>query len=444
MRYRKSKKRSRDEQIYQISTMVAGNFSLPKVLDRLAEAAVKVTHTQACSIRLLDDETGDLRMRSTYGLSEEYRNKGPVDKNEPVIREAFRGKAVVIADMRLDPRVKYPEASRREGLVSQLTVAMFYRDKPIGVLRLYSPEPNRFNRSSVSLARLVASQCAVAITNARLFRQALEGAKMAEQMNLAAAIQRRMIPQHAPCVCGMDVAAVYQPCFQVGGDLYDFFQIDEHTLGVAISDVIGKGIPAAMMMSMFRGTLRAYTDGGYERHPVTEIVGKLNRVACRECRDGEFITMFLAIINTQARTVTYCNCGHEPALLVRDRRATELATGGLVLGVMEESQYQTETLELHPGDCLFMYTDGLIDAMNFEQHLWGRDRLIETLVKYPNATAHCLIHTILGHRRRFVGLAQQVDDTSIVAIRFPAGTPTEKPPQCPEEAFEHVGTDHHD
>jgi sigma-B regulation protein RsbU (phosphoserine phosphatase) len=91
-----------------------------------------------------------------------------------------------------------------------------------------------------------------------------------------------------------------------------------------------------------------------------------------------------------------------------------------------------------------MYTDGLIDAMNFEQRLWGRDRLIEALVEYPNATAHCLIHSILGHRRRFVGLAQQVDDTSIVAIRFPAGTPTEDPPNCPEVAMEHVGTDHHD
>jgi phosphoserine phosphatase RsbU/P len=444
MRYRKSKKLSRDEQIYQISTMVAGNFTLQQVLDRLAGAAVKVTNTQACSIRLLDDETGDLKMSATFGLSEAYRNKGPVTKDEPVVKDAFKGKAIVIADMRIDPRVKYPEASRREGLVSQLTVALIFRDKPIGVLRLYSPEPNRFNRSSVSLARLVASQCAVAITNARLYEQAIEGARMNEQMNLAAAIQRRMIPVKAPCICGLDMAAVYQPCFQVGGDLYDFFQIDDHTLGVAISDVIGKGIPAAIMMSMFSGMLRAYSDGGYERHSLTDIVGKLNAAACRECRDGEFVTLFLAVIDTRSRTVTYCNCGHEPALLVRDRKVVELSTGGLVLGVMEEAQYQTESLEFRLGDCLFLYTDGLIDAMNFDKQLWGRDRLMEVLVKYPNATAHCLIHTILGHRRRHVGLAQQVDDTSIVAIRFPAGTPTERPPQCPQEVLAHGTTDHHD
>ncbi|MBN1124426.1 MAG: GAF domain-containing protein, partial [Sedimentisphaerales bacterium] len=244
----------RDEQIYQISTLVAGNFELQDVLDQLAEAAVKVTGTQACSIRLLDDGDGDLKMRSTYGLSEEYRNKGPVTRDDPVIREAFEGHAVVLDDMRIDGRVRYRGETIREGLISQLTVAMKFREKPIGVLRLYSPEPNQFDEDAVTLARLVASQCAVAITNARLYGQALEGAKVAEQMRLGAVIQRRMIPEQAPCVCGLDIAAVYEPCFEIGGDLYDYFLVNDHTIAIGIADVIGKGVPAAIMMSMFRGT----------------------------------------------------------------------------------------------------------------------------------------------------------------------------------------------
>ena len=191
-----------EEEIYQISMMVAGNFELPVVLERLAEAAVRVTNTTACSMRLLDDDSGDLKMRSTYGLSEAYRNKGPVTRDEPVIREAFEGKSVVLDDMRVDPRVQYRDASIREGLISQLTVGMFFRDKPIGVLRLYSPEPARFDEDAIRIARLVASQCAIAITNARLYNQALEGARMAEQMRLAGLIQRRMIPNKAPCMCG--------------------------------------------------------------------------------------------------------------------------------------------------------------------------------------------------------------------------------------------------
>ncbi|HPD45794.1 MAG TPA: SpoIIE family protein phosphatase [Anaerohalosphaeraceae bacterium] len=408
----------RRDQLFDISTMVAGNFELQEVLDRLAEAAVKVTNTTACSIRLLDDEAADLKMRSTYGLSEEYRNKGPVSKDDPVISAAFEGEAVIIDDMRCDSRVKYPEAAAKEGLISQLTVAMKFRDKPIGVLRLYSPEPARFDEETHNIARIVASQCAVAITNARLYREALEGARMAEQMRLAAEIQRRMIPSEAPCCSGLDVAAIYEPCFQIGGDLYDFVRLDEQIIAVAIADVIGKGVPAAMMMSMFRGALRAYSDGGYGRHSMIEIITKLNTMACRECRDGEFITLFLAIVNVRDRLITYCNCGHEPGLLLRGGDVLELNKGGLVLGIMDDAEYATETVPLALGDCLLMYTDGLIDAMNFDNERWGKERMVAAAMQCAGCPADEMVRTIIGLRRRFVGLAPQIDDTSVVAVKL--------------------------
>ncbi|MGB2864056.1 MAG: GAF domain-containing protein, partial [Sedimentisphaerales bacterium] len=180
----------RNEQIYQLTTLVAGDFSLQEVLDKLAEAAVKTVGVKACSIRLLDEDAGDLEMRSTYGLSEEYRNKGVVSKNDPVVKAAFAGEAVVLDDMRVDGRVKYKQATIREGLVSQLTVAMHFKGKAIGVLRLYSPKPMHFDEDEINLARAVASQCAVAITNARLYAKAIDGARIAEQMRLAGLIQR--------------------------------------------------------------------------------------------------------------------------------------------------------------------------------------------------------------------------------------------------------------
>ena len=232
----------RNRQIYQIGSVAAGTFKLLEVLDKLARAAVEVTKTKACSIRLLDNEAGELKMSSTFGLSEEYRNKGVVSKNDPVIKAAFEGRPVVVNDMRSDERVKYPLAAAKEGLVSQLTVAMTFRDRPVGVLRLYSPKPKRFNEDDIDVARMVASQCAVAITNARLYTKAIEGAQMAQQMRLGAAIQRRMIPKKLPRVRGLDMAAIYLPCFQVGGDLYDVIQVDDHTAVVTIADVIGKGL----------------------------------------------------------------------------------------------------------------------------------------------------------------------------------------------------------
>lgn len=417
MGLRDGKLTKRDKQIFNIITMVAGDFELPEVLDKLAEAAVIITETRACSIRLLDDESKELSMRSTYGLSEEYRNKGPVSYQDTVVKAAFEGEAVVLDDMRVDGRVKYPEAAAKEGLVSQLTVAMKFKNNPIGVLRLYSPEPKRFDEDRLAIARLVASQCAVAISNAKFYAEALEGAKMAEQMRLAGLVQRRMVPEKSPNVRGLDVSAIYKPCFQIGGDLYDFIPLNDHTIAVSIADVIGKGVPAAIMMSMFRGTLRAYADGGYRRHTLEEIVKKLNAVSCKECRNGEFITLFLANIDVKNMRMTYCNCGHEPALLIRGSEITELNKGGLVLGVIEDTDYTIGTVDLKDGDTLLMYTDGLIDAVNFEDELWGKDRMYTSLKKCIGRSASNMIGKLLGYRRRFVGLARQTDDTTVVAIK---------------------------
>ena len=428
----------RDEQIYQLTTLVAGEFSLQEVLDKLAEAAVKIVGVKACSIRLLDEEAGDLEMRSTYGLSEEYRNKGVVSKNDPVVKAAFAGEAVVLDDMRVDGRVKYKEATIKEGLVSQLTVAMRFRRKAIGVLRLYSPRPMHFDEDDISLARAVASQCAVAITNAKLYARAIEGARMAEQMRLAGLVQRRMITEKIPTIPGLDIAATYIPCFDVGGDAYDFRRVSDTRIVITIADVMGKGMPAAILMSWFRGTARAYAErclecGNYQRddgyfaenakdrarivNRTRTVIKNFNRMACDECRDGEFVTLFYAMIDVTEKTLTYCNCGHEPAVLIRNGKTADLQKGGLVLGVDLEAEYEIETVKLKTDDCLLFYTDGLTDAVNFDNQLWGREKLLGAAKKFAAESAEQMVKNILGYRRRFVGLARQIDDTSMVVVK---------------------------
>jgi phosphoserine phosphatase RsbU/P len=149
-----------------------------------------------------------------------------------------------------------------------------------------------------------------------------------------------------------------------------------------------------------------------------EIIEKLNIVACRECRNGEFITLFLAKIDTQANTLTYCNCGHEPGLLIHSQgHIDSLENGGLVMGLIENTPYETSTVPFLNEDMLLLYTDGLIDAVNFEGKMWGKERLMEILYESRGNSASQLVHSILGFRRRFVGLASQLDDTSMLAIR---------------------------
>jgi len=407
----------RDTQIYNLTTLVAGKFSLQEVLDRLTEAAVKITAVKACSIRLLDEQGLKLEMRSTFGLSEQYRQKGEVSRNDTVVRSAFDGEAVVVDDMRLDDRVKYKKAATKEGIVSQLTVRMEFRDKPTGVLRLYSTRPKHFSNDDIALARAVASQCAVAIHNAKLYAEAIEGQRIAEQMRLAGAIQRRMIPEKAPRIIGLDIEATYIPCFDVGGDFFDFLPIGENSVALVMADVIGKGIPAAIMMSCFRGSVRAYADGARTSEAITKLIAKLNKTACSECRQGEFITFFYAVLDGRQNTITYCNCGHVPPVLLRDRKTSELNAGGLVLGVKSETSYEVEKLALQDGDSILLCTDGLSDAENFDGELWGKERMLATAKKCADGTAGQMIKKLLGYRRRFTGLARQTDDTSIIVVK---------------------------
>jgi sigma-B regulation protein RsbU (phosphoserine phosphatase) len=236
-----------------------------------------------------------------------------------------------------------------------------------------------------------------------------------------------MIPEKAPLIPGLDIAAAYIPCFDVGGDLYGFLQLDQGSIAVMIADVMGKGIPAAIMMSSFRGAVQAYIETvrdipAYYGNKDTkdcnkDIINRINKMACDECRNGEFITLFHAAIDVSDMTITYCNCGHEPTVLIREGEIIELEKGGLVLGVDAQAEYEIETLELKDGDSLLFYTDGLIDAVNFDGELWGRENLLETAKKFTAGSAEQMIKNILRYRRRFVGLARQVDDTSIVVVR---------------------------
>jgi serine phosphatase RsbU (regulator of sigma subunit) len=296
------------------------------------------------------------------------------------------------------------------------------------------------------VARAVASQCAVAITNAKLYGEAIAGQRIAEQMRLAGLIQRRMIPEKAPQVKGLDIAARYTPCFDVGGDFYDFLPIGDGRIVLTIADVIGKGVPAAIMMSWFRGAVQAYTEsfrevlrntgpveGDRNSGPKTAIrtknaIENFNKMACIECREGEFITLFYATIDAVEKTMTYCSCGHDPTVLIRGGKTEELAVGGLVLGVDPQAQYETETVQLQDGDCMLFYTDGLVDAMDFSNETWGRDRMLEAAVRFSDCPADHVVRNILAYRRRFAGLARQIDDTSLIAVKV--GQPLKTGDHC--------------
>ncbi len=405
--------------VYDLAGMLAGMRSLQEILNRTARKVCQVMQTKACSIRLLDEQSGELVIQAVHNLSDRYLKKGPViAERNPIDVEALQGKMVLIEDVPNDPRVTYPEPAREEGLVSCLVCGMQYRGEPVGVIRVYTGTRHRFTRFQELLLRAIADQAAVAIVNARLYEAAVEAERYERQIRHAGVVQRRMIPTAPPNWPGASFGCIYKPSREVGGDFYDFIELPGRNLGIAIADVVGKGLPAALMMASLRSALRVYT---YHIYDVERIMAQVNDHMCGETRSNEFATVFYGVLMPGARRLTYCNAGHEPPLLVRDGRVQTLDTGGLVIGVSKGEVFQKGMVELRPGDLLLMCTDGVVESMTFAGEQFGRERLAESCIRHAALDPQQIVQNILWDVRRFIGYSDLADDMTMVAVKVGAG-----------------------
>ncbi len=401
--------------VHELTQRLSGTQDLQEILDMAVRRIAEVMRVKACAIRLLNRDTGELVIKAVYNLSEEYLRKGPVILHQNSIDSAaFAGETVYIEDAVSDPRTRYPENARKEGIVSGLCVPMVYRGQSIGVLRVYTGERYRFSSSECSLLRSIASQAASAIITSRLRKEQHEAERVQRQVVAAGAIQKRMLPAKPPTHPGLEIGCVYDPTLEVGGDFYDFVELSEGRLGVCIADVVGKGLPAALMMSSVRSAMRAYAG---RIDDVDRAVAEVNRHMCRDTLESEFATLVYGVFSADGRSVSYCNAGHLPPLLLRDDRFHELTAGGLVIGIRADATYDRGSAALQPGDVLTMVTDGVTEAIDFGDTQFGFDRLRESIRRHRSLDAGHLASQLLWDVRRFVGLADQSDDISIVVVK---------------------------
>jgi len=401
--------------LFNISTMLSGTRGLQSILDRITRAVAEALRVKSCSLRLLDEHRDELVIKSVHGLSEQYLKKGPVTMaSSPIDRAALTGQPVYIRDMTSDDRVIYPHESQREGIVSSLVVGMLFKERPIGVLRVYTAEVHEFTDVERKLLQSIASQAAVAIENARLQEEALEKDRLERQVQIAAEVQRRMMPAHPPKPPGLDISALYVPCFELGGDFYDFIPLGDHSVGITVADVVGKGLPASLMMASVRAAMRAQADNVYD---LDEIISRVNKSMSLDMRANEFITLWYGVFDYAHRQLTYCSAGHEPAILVRDGRMRELDTGGMVIGVDPQQHYDKEVVQLQKGDVIWIYTDGVPDAMNYKGDKFGKPRMRECLLAHLREPAEQICRQMLWETRRFVGLNRRTDDTTMVVVK---------------------------
>ena len=303
-------------------------------------------------------------------------------------------------------------------LHASLMVPMVYQDRVIGVLNLGDKKSGKFyNREDIDLLRSVAHQAAVAIENARLFQENLDKQRMEEELNFARDLQLSMLPAQCPIVNGYQIAATSLPAREVGGDFYDFIEMENGKTGFVIGDVTGKSVSGALVMSAARSVLRMLSE---EKFRLGEIMTRANRRARKDMRSGMFIALLYAVLDANDGKLSLCSAGQTQPIHFSARTGTaclvETQGDTFPLGILKDVDYRETALQLSPGDRIVLYTDGIVEAKNVQDELYGFDRLIEVILESHAAGAANLMTEILTSVNSFVGEAPQHDDLTLIVI----------------------------
>jgi len=287
--------------------------------------------------------------------------------------------------------------------------------KRIGVLYLDSRERGSI-LSPVTRGALetLATEAAVALENARLYREAAEKTKLEHEMKLAAEIQHALMPEGERRGGFFEATGTSVPCRAIGGDFFEYLDLPDGRLGFALGDVSGKGAPAALLTAMVQGmfTVQAVTSSG-----PAEALAQINQALKRRSVESRFVTMFYGIVGADG-TLNYCNAGHNPPVLVKKDRVVRLETGGMILGLFEFATYDQETVQMEQGDTLVVFSDGISEAQDMAGEEYGDGRLIECLKAHRNATPAGTREALLTSVRVFTAGATQSDDMTLLIVRY--------------------------
>ena len=291
--------------------------------------------------------------------------------------------------------------------------------RPLGVLYLDSKEKGQL-MSAASRAALsaVATEAASAIESARLYREAAEKARLDRELQLAAEIQRALLPEACQTGPHFEVAAASIPCRAIGGDFFDYFNLPEGRFGFVLGDVAGKGPPAALLTAMIQG---AFATQVMAVDSPAGLMAQVNRTLVRRSIQSRFATIVYGMLAPDGQ-FTYSNGGHNPPVFLGRNGVRRLETGGLILGLFPQATYDQETIRFEPGDRLIVFSDGVTEAMNAAGEEFGEERLLACLEAHRDSGPKALLDGLLVAVRIFAAGAAQNDDVTALVVRYQTGS----------------------
>jgi phosphoserine phosphatase RsbU/P len=272
-----------------------------------------------------------------------------------------------------------------------------------------------FNESDIEFVYSVGSLAIISLENRRLFNEALEKQKMEEELEIARGIQKNLLPHSIPQYKNFDIAAYNITSKQVGGDFYDIIPLDESSFCIAIADVSGKGVPAALLTANLQAFLKIICKHGMSLSEATELI---NDLVTDNTMDGKFITFFWGVLDEEDLTFNYVNAGHNPPLLIRKNKIIKLDKGGIILGVMKTfAPYESPTISLEKDDVIILFTDGVTEAMDKNGIEFSDEKLEELSLQSSDLSVSQIIDKIRISVTEFAAGTVQSDDITLMVVK---------------------------
>lgn len=404
------------ETLIEASKVLNTTLDLEKLLGLILGLAIKNLKASRGTIYLIDEEKKEL-------WSKVLKGKELVEIRLPIGtgiagHVAKTGKTVNLKDAWKDKRF-FSGFDLRTGFQTKTMLCMPMRDrnkKIIGVFQILNKRQGAFDKDDEQFLEAFSHHATLAIETARLHQAIVEKEKMEKEIEIAATIQRKLLPKEIPLVPGFEIDAVARPSKQVGGDYFDIIPLAESKLALVVADVSGKGVPAALLVSTLQASLHAYIEGVVK---LPDLVKKLNGVVYRNTEPERYITFFIGVLDLANNRFTYVNAGHNfPYVFNHLKNSIDpLKAGGLPLGMFDFAEFQEDSVDLSPSEGMVLYTDGVTEAMDRSFTEYGEERLQKRIQESASGSVMALKNKILLDIEQFVGGEPQSDDLTFMVLK---------------------------
>lgn len=409
-----------DHKAYSVLSRVSQALLLHKPLNELLEHIMDLINENLPmdrGILMLKEGNPPQLIPKVVRINNQRLTREKIQVSQSIVNMSMeKHSSCLISDAQADTRFKSMDSVIKFNIHSAMCIPLWNNREIIGIIysdRILNLE--RFTDEDLRLLTLLSNLAAVKIENAKLIEKAIEKERMEKELKLASQIQKDFLPRENPTCENFQIAGSNLPCYQVGGDYYDFIQIDPCRLGIVIADVSGKGMSASLLMASLRAALHS------ELHPLyklEEMAPKLNNFVQRSSAPNFFISFFFCELKRENGEMYFVNAGHNPPVVSRQNGKIErLESCGLCLGMFPSSTYKINKLTLNPGDMVLLFTDGITESRNKKNEEFTEERLMQLISENSNLSSQELLDKIYEEVKKFTEGTDQMDDMTQVIIK---------------------------